>query len=132
MKRLAILITIILCLSLKYLQAQSFVGTMTVGGYVRNNVTAHVQASSSPNMVSITLYEVKFARLMPVKLDVNLDPISKKDHLLIGDNIVPTNKDKQYEKYLVRQLEGVIKKDTLYFTCQMGKKRLNYKGTIKK
>ena len=127
MKRDPLLVLFLLCLSAKSLQAQTFVGTMTVGNYIKNDVTVQVQPSSSQDLVSITLFGVKFAKLMPVKLDVKIDSVLKKDNLLTGDNIVPTNKGKQYEKYLVRHLEGVIERDGLRFTCQMGRKQLDYK-----
>ena len=98
MKRDPLLVLFLLCLSAKSLQAQTFVGTMTVGNYIKNDVTVQVQPSSSQDLVSITLFGVKFAKLMPVKLDVKIDSVLKKDNLLTGDNIVPTNKGKQYEK----------------------------------
>lgn len=132
MKRKLRLIISLLWLSIISVQAQTFIGTMAVGNYTKKNVTVQLQPSSNPKWVSVTLYGVKFAKLMPVKLDVKIDAITNRDGLLTGDSIIPTNKDKCYEKYLVRHLQGAIDKDSLRFACQMGKKQLNYSGMIMK
>ena len=68
---------------------------------------------------------------MPVTLDVTLSPVAKKSGQLTGNNIVPTNKGKRYEKYIVRQLKGTVSNTKLQFSCQMGSKRLTYEGKKK-
>ena len=67
MKR--ILTLIILTIGALCTQAQSFIGTMTVDSYTRKNVTVKLQSTSSSETCSITLYDVKFAWLMPVTVD---------------------------------------------------------------
>ena len=109
-------------------QAQTFIGTMTVDSYTRKNVTVKLQASSSSETCSITLYDVKFSLLMPVTVDVTIKPITNTNGQITGNNIVPTNDGKRYEKYTVRQLKGTVSNTKLQFSCQMGSKRLTYEG----
>ncbi|MBR0077374.1 MAG: hypothetical protein IJP72_03140 [Bacteroidales bacterium] len=112
-------------------QAQTFIGTMTVDSYTRKNVTVKLQASSYSETCSITLYDVKFSLLMPVTVDVTIKPITNTNGQITGNNIVPTNDGKRYEKYTVRQLKGTVSSTKLQFSCQMGSKRLSYEGKKK-
>lgn len=132
MKPLLLTVIFVTYFSLFCLQAQTFTGTMKTGNYTRNDVTAHLQASERPNTVSITLYSVNFAWLMPVTIDVTIEPILKDGNSLTTDSIVPSNKGKRYEKYLIRNFVGNIENKSLHFSCQMGKKHLIYNGTEKK
>ncbi len=109
-------------------QAQTFIGTMTVDSYTRKNVTVKLQATSSSETCSITLYDVKFSLLMPVTVNVTIKPITNTNGQITGNNIVPTNDGKRYEKYTVRQLKGSVSNTKLQFSCQMGSKRLSYEG----
>lgn len=104
---------------------------MTVDSYTRKNVTVKLQSTSSSETCSITLYDVKFSWLMPVTLDVTIKPVTKKNGQITGNNIVPTNDGKRYEKYTVRQLKGTVSSTKLQFSCQMGSKRLSYEGKKK-
>ena len=124
-------VIILLCLSISPLKAQLFNGTMTLGDYTRENVTVQLQPMSQHDSYTLTLFGVKFARMMPVKLDVELAPIAIKNNQLDGDNIVPTNKTKRYEKHLVRHLKGSKQNGILSFTCLMGSNKLTYNGTLK-
>lgn len=112
-------------------QAQTFIGTMTVDSYTRKNVTVKLQATSSSKTCSITLYDVKFSLLMPVTVNVTMKPITNTNGQITGNNIVPTNDGKRYEKYTVRQLKGTVSSTKLQFSCQMGSKRLSYEGKKK-
>lgn len=129
MKR--ILTLIILTLGAFCAQAQSFIGSMTVDSYTRKNVTVKLQATSSSETCSITLYDVKFSLLMPVTVNVTIKPITNTNGQITGNNIVPTNDGKRYEKYTVRQLKGTVSSTKLQFSCQMGSKRLTYEGKKK-
>ena len=112
-------------------QAQTFIGTMTVDSYTRKNVTVKLQATSSSETCSITLYDVKFSLLMPVTVNVTIKPITNTNGQITGNNIVPTNSGKRYEKHIVRQLNGTISNTNLQFSCQMGSKRMTYEGKKK-
>ena len=112
-------------------QAQTFIGTMTVDSYTRKNVTVKLQATSSSETCSITLYDVKFSLLMPVTVNVTIKPITNTNGQITGNTIVPTNSGKRYEKHIVRQLNGTISNTNLQFSCQMGSKRMTYEGKKK-
>ena len=102
------ILTLIIILCAFCAQAQTFIGTMTVDSYTRKNVTVKLQSTSSSETCSITLYDVKFSWLMPVTLDVTIKPVTKENGQITGNNIVPTNDGKRYEKYTVRQLKGTV------------------------
>ena len=129
MKRILTLIILVLCAFCA--QAQTFIGTMTVDSYTRKNVTVKLQATSSSETCSITLYDVKFSLLMPVTVNVTIKPITNTNGQITGNNIVPTNDGKRYEKYTVRQLKGTVSNTNLQFSCQMGSKRMTYEGKKK-
>jgi len=129
MKRIFTLITFIL--GTFCTQAQTFIGTMTVDSYTRKNVTVNLQCSSFSETCSMTLYDVKFSWLMPVTVDVIINPVTKKNGQITGNNIVPTSNGKRYEKYIVRQLKGTVSNTKLQFSCQMGGKQLTYEGMKK-
>lgn len=101
--------------------AQTYVGTMTVGDYTRKEVRVDL------NKNNLLMHDVKFARMMPVKLDITIANLQRSAQKISGNNIVPTAKGKEYEKYTVRNLHGTAT-DTLRFECQMGKKQLRYTG----
>ena len=129
MKRILTLIILVLCAFCA--QAQTFIGTMTVDSYTRKNVTVKLQATSSSETCSITLYDVKFSLLMPVTVNVTIKPITNTNGQITGNNIVPTNDGKRYEKYTVRQLKGTVSNTNLQFSCQMVSKRMTYEGKKK-
>lgn len=130
-KRFILLTSIIVFLSVISVKAQDFVGTMHIDNSTRKAVTVQVKPSYGQDNVSITMYDVKFAWLMPVTVDMKIDPVSKKGNHLTGNNIIPTNEGKKYEKYIIRNLKGNIDNDSLSFECQIGKKQLNFNGSTK-
>ena len=105
------------------LHGQTYVGTMTIGNYTQHQVKVDL-ATAADGTATLTLHGVKFARMMPVKLDVTIAPVASKDGTLRADGVVPTAKGKRYEKYTVRRLQGSAGKKQLQFRCQMGKKEL--------
>jgi len=110
--------------------SQTYIGTLTVGNYTQENV--EVKLTKAPNgSVTATLYHVKFARMMPVRLDVSIPSLTYSGTQLQGDIIIPTAKGKKYEKYLVRKLAGTVDVQRIAFGCHMGKKMLTYEGTRK-
>lgn len=131
-KRLLLLTPIIVFLSVISAKAQDFVGTMNIDNYTRKAVTVQIKPSYHQDKVSITMYDVKFAWMMPVTIDMKIDSVSKNGNSLAGDNIIPTTKGKKYEKYTIRNLKGNIDNDSLTFRCQMGRKQLKFNGEIKR
>lgn len=119
---------LLLLLSATALRAQTYVGTMTIGDYERIGVTVSITPGREAGTVLVTMYRVKFAKMMPVKVDLTLYPITKNGNRLVGNNITPVYKDKRYEKHMVRDLFGTVEADSLQFGCQMGKKQLTFNG----
>jgi hypothetical protein len=100
---------IILTLTLLFLTlaatAQSYVGTMEIDGYTRNNVDIRL-ARTQQGTIVLYMYNVKFARLMPVKVDMETPGLTLADGRLQGNGIVPTTKGKPYEKYRITRFNG--------------------------
>jgi hypothetical protein len=100
---------IILTLTLLFLTlaatAQSYVGTMEINGYTRNNVDIRL-ARTQQGTIVLYMYNVKFARLMPVKVDMETPGLTLADGRLQGNGIVPTTKGKPYEKYRITRFNG--------------------------
>jgi len=115
-------------------EAQTFVGTMTVENYTRKNVEAFLTTKN--NITTLFLYDVKFSRFMPVKVDVAISKLklNKQNNrtTISGNNIIPTVKGKGYNKYKITNFSGSVNKESLTFSTMMGNKRVSYNGKIKK
>jgi len=131
-KCLSISVLIIVFLSVINAKAQGFVGTMHIDNYTQKAVSVQIKPSYGQDRVSITMYDVKFAWMMPVTIDMKIDSVLKNGNRLTGNNITPSAKGKKYEKYIIRNLKGNIDNDSLVFGCQMGRKQLNFNGAIKR
>ncbi len=107
--------------------AQTYVGTMQVNDYTRKDVEVRLGASPQGQTV-LQMLNVKFARMMPVKVDVDIPGVSLGNGRLAGDNIVPTSKGKPYEKYLVTRLDGSADSEKITFRCLMGDKQIKFSG----
>ena len=121
-----LLVCLALCAS-----AQTYVGTMTTGSYTQKNVEVRL-AQSPLGEVAMDIKHVKFARLMPVHVDVNIPSLKLEGKSLKGNNIVPTTKGKRQEKRRVKQLSGTADAERLAFTCTMGDKPVSFKGNRRK
>ncbi len=111
--------------------AQTYFGTMTVDGYKRENVKVRLWKSEREGVV-LTMYDVKFARMMPVKIDFDIPQLRLENGRLTGDNTVPVSKGKRYEKHTVRRLSGTADSRKLVFSCTMGDKPFSFEGTLKR
>ncbi len=136
----------------QHIETKRYVGTMTIGNYERSNVEAVVKTNGT--VADVLLYDVKFARMMPVRIDVvipmlamlkpqrpdgNAEPqdaaIRRTYHIhaiITGDNITPLSKDKPYPKYQIRQFHGRQDAGRFAFTATIGSKPVSYKGTMVK
>ena len=108
--------------------AQTFTGTMTVGDYTRENTKVRLQQKTD-GTITLTMYHVKFARMMPVTLDISLSPLVPADGLLKGNDIVPISGGKPYEKYTVRDFTGKTSGGKFSFSCMMGGRKLVFNGS---
>ena len=117
-----ILMLLALAFALASASAQTYTGT------TQHNVKVDVQRQND-STVALTLRHVKFARLMPVRLDVRIAPVRlSAAESLHADGAVPTAKGKSYEKYTVRRLTGHHAAAETSFTCQMGTKKMRFSG----
>ena len=113
--------------------AQSYVGTLNTNGYERKNVTVRiaVQAANKQQAV-LSMYNAKFSRWMPVKVDLDITPVNFDDNKrLSANNIIPTSDGKKYENRIVRQLTGAVTGNSLTFKCLMGDKNVSFSGKSK-
>ena len=111
--------------------AQSYVGTMEVNGYTRKEVVVQLAKTKQGELV-LKMFNVKFARLMPVKVDVDIPGITLNGSRLQGNNIIPSSKGKPYERYRVTKLDGKADSQQISFTCMMGDKPVKFSGKRKK
>lgn len=122
---------IILTLTLLFLTlaatAQRYVGTMEIDGYTRKNVDIRL-ARTQQGTIVLYMYNVKFARLMPVKVDMEIPGLTLADGRLQGNGIVPTSKGKPYEKYRITRFNGTADTEKIAFTCLIGNKQMKFSG----
>ena len=109
--------------------AAEYVGTMQMGsGYTLEKVRVNWDEHGC-----ITLYHVKFARLMPVRVDVVIPQvqarIENEQTVLSGDNIVPTVNEKPYPDRIITNLQGRADMQAITFRCLFGGKEMCYEGT---
>ncbi len=127
MKRAALLI---LMLFAGALMAQSrYVGTMTYGSYTLDKIEATMTVRDGK--ASISLYRVKFARMMPVRIDMDLKGVPAHSGTLGAKRVVPTSKGKPKEDYDIRDLSGTYSQGTLRISGTMNGKRFTYSGKAK-
>ena len=115
----------------QHIEAQNYIGTISIGDYTQKNVEAKLSMSQATG-ATVTLFDVKFAHMMPVKIDVSIPGLSLEETRLTGDNIIPLSKGKEHRKHLIRRLKGTADASRLSFSCMMGKKQLIFNGTRKK
>ena len=126
-----IILTLTMALMAMVATAQSYVGTMEVNGYTRKEVVVQLAKTQQGELV-LKMFNVKFARLMPVKVDVDIPGITLNGSCLQGNNIIPSSKGKPYERYRVTKLDGKADSQQISFTCMMGDKPVKFSGKRKK
>lgn len=107
--------------------AQTYVGTMMVDGYTRKDIKVTLKKTEKEGIV-LTMYRVKFARLMPVKIDFDIPQMRLEKDKLTAEGVVPVSKGKRYEKYTIRRLCGTADSKQISFSCTMGDKPFSFKG----
>lgn len=107
--------------------SDEYVGTMTVDGYTRKEVKVTLKKSEKEGIV-LTMYRVKFARMMPVKIDFDIPQMKLEGSRLTADGVVPVSKGKRYEKYTIHRLDGKADSKEISFSCTMGDKPFSFKG----
>jgi len=106
--------------------ATEFVGSMSLAsGYSLDNVRVSLDEQGN-----LTLYSVKFARMMPVRVDVLIPQVECNNERISGEDIIPSVSGKQHPDRIVTQLHGTVDKQALVFRCLMGGKEMHYKGKV--
>ena len=106
--------------------ATEYVGTMSLAsGYTLDDV--RVSLDEQGNM---TLYRVKFARMMPIRVDVLIPHVKRDSERISGEDIIPSVNGKQHPDRIVTHLQGTADKQILDFRCLMGGKEMHYKGKV--
>lgn len=109
------------------LMAAEYVGTMQMaGGFTLKEV--HVTLDAQGNL---TMHNVKFALLMPVRVDVLIPKVKRKNDRLTCEIATPYVDDKPQPKRVVTNLLGTITPQGLSFSCQFGGKQMHYQGKAK-
>ncbi len=108
--------------------ATEFVGSMSLAsGYSLDDVRVSLDEQGN-----LTLYSVKFARMMPVRVDVLIPQVECNNERISGENIIPSVSGKPHPDRIVTQLHGTVDKQALVFRCLMGGKEIHYKGKVSK
>lgn len=121
------LLTLLLLLLGLAAAAQNYIGTMEIDGYTRKNVDIRL-ARTQQGTIVLYMYNVKFARLMPVKVDMEIPGLTLADGRLQGNDIVPTSKGKPYDKYRVTRFNGTADTEKITFSCFLGDKQMKFSG----
>lgn len=125
MRRIFILITAAI-MSIGMMAAE-YVGTMQMaGGFTLKEVRVSLDEQGN-----ITMYNVKFARLMPVRVDVRIPGVKRQQGQLSGDKIIPYVGSKPQPKRIVTHLRGTANKQMLSFRCEFGGKEMQFQGKAK-
>ena len=107
--------------------AAEYVGTMQMAsGYTLDDVRVSIDEKGC-----LTMYRVKFARLMPLRVDVVISPVKQENGKLSGDSIIPTVNNKPYPDKVVTKLKGTVSSNSISFSCLFGGKGMQYKGQKK-
>ena len=125
MRKIIIFALAALCFAL-CVNAKEYIGTMQMGsGYTLNDVRVSIDEQGN-----MTLYRVKFARMMPIRVDVLIPHVKCDNERISGEDIIPSVNGKQHPDRIVTHLHGTADKQTLDFRCLFGGKEMHYKGQI--
>ena len=127
MKRIILIVLLFLSMSV---DAADYMGTMQLSnGYSMEKVRVTLDKQGN-----VTLYRVKFAQLMPVRVDVFIPQVTcRRDGsrtLLRGDSIVPKVAEKPYPRRLITDFQGQVQGGVLVFRCKMGGREVYYRGRV--
>lgn len=105
--------------------------TIPSSGFTKEDVRTEVVLVSD-NLLDIYMFDVKFATLMPVTIDMVISGVEytrTADEIhFSGDGIVPTAGNKPYDKYIVTDLVGRITADSICLSNNYGDTPSLYAG----
>lgn len=107
--------------------------TIPSSGFTKENVRTKVVLVSD-KLLDIYMFDVKFATLMPVTIDMVISGVeyskTANEIRFYGDGIVPTAGNKPYDKYIVTDLAGYITADSLCISNNYGDTPCIYAGAL--
>ena len=107
--------------------ATEYIGLMQMASsYTLEDVRVSIDEQGN-----MTLYRVKFARMMPVRVDVTIPQINCDGEHITGDSIIPLISDKPKPERIVTNLHGTADNQSLDFLCLIGGKEMHYNGVVK-
>lgn len=118
------------------LQAQTFVGSMTIASFGQKNVKCTLTVDSHGH-ATLVMQRVKFAKLMPVRVDMAVSGLTAKQDAdgnlrLTGTGIIPTAGGRTYPKKTITDFHGTVRGSTLSASFSMSQKTVTYTGTKQK
>jgi hypothetical protein len=82
----------------------------------------------------LAIDSVRFSDEMQMTLSLQLFPVNYtrqgEDIIFNADNAVPTIDGQQYKSYTVREMQGIIRTDSMKFTTRFGEYECEYAGKI--
>lgn len=100
-------------------------------GFTKENVRTKLVLTNDETL-DIYMYEVKFATMMPVTIDMVISGVAYtrqgEQISFYGDSIVPTAGNKPYDKYIVTDLIGSLTADSLLVSNKYGDTPCTYAG----
>lgn len=108
--------------------------TIPSSGFTKENVRTKVVLVSDKQL-DIFMFDVKFAALMPVTIDMVISGVgytrTAGEIHFSGDAIIPTAGNKPYEKYIITDLTGRITADSICLSNNYGDTPAIYAGSRK-
>ncbi|MBR1767077.1 MAG: hypothetical protein IJ745_08640 [Bacteroidales bacterium] len=112
--------------------AQTYIGTMKVGGVTHKDV--YVKLTVTGDTATVFVHNVFMDRLGHYKIDLTLPDIRLEEQpqrtTMVCYNIVPTSKGEPYPEYLIRRLHGSIAVGVLSFSCMLDETFVTFSGVI--
>lgn len=114
-----------------------YTGTMNVDQkdgtmYTQEDVEVDYEIHDDATL-NFVMYDVKFAKGMPLKLDMVVEGVSYTEadgvYTLSGDGIIPYAMGGPFEKFTITQLEGSISDGAMTLSFMCGEYPVTYSGT---
>lgn len=119
-------------------RVEHFHGKLTVrpeSPYVMTNVAVDVAWDKSGNTAIVTLQRVKFSRMMPVRLTIQVPHVKVSPNAggwqLSGSDIIPFKGGSPYPQRMVKRLQGTIKGNKLNLQLTIGTAPIHYEGDVR-
>lgn len=135
----SLLLYVVFFVATALLPGGDYWGTLVVhpdSPYARKNVHVRVHPNKAHDKATITLYDIKFSRFMPVKLDIIIPDVKMSQrgntYILSGSDIVPLKGGEPYPSRKVSEIEGTLTQGTLNMSLTIGSAPIRYSGAAKK